>query len=124
MKKINLLSLLTYLCKTLPIKAALDLEIPYNSDINGFTPFHYCLETNNYDCINYIYQKMQVQKIILDYKCFEYAITFSGECSKVMLAETLFTQSPVLDNLSIPVVGIIRGNRSEKLFLSDEREIH
>ena len=61
---------------------------------------------------------------ILDYDSFQYAITFPGECGKVMLAETLFTDSPVLENLSSPVVGTIRGNRGEKLFLSDEREIH
>jgi len=71
----------------LPAKAAMNLDIPYSIDIDGKTPFDYCLASNNYECIIDIFKMMQKKgdTMMMDYNSFAYAVQNSGESSKRML---------------------------------------
>lgn len=93
-------------------------------DVDGHTPFDYCLETNNYAGIHYIFKQMEDQQMYLDQNAFSYAVKNKGMAMKRMLDATLFTESPALSNVQLPIIGYINNGKDELMFQDENRHIH
>lgn len=102
---------MSYLGKSQTTKKLLAENIPYLVDVDGGTPFDHCFENKDFETISHIFHHMESKLWQLEYNAFAYAIQSIDQESLRMIKNTLFTFSPILDNVPLPVTGtILNGN--------------
>ena len=64
---------MAYLGKSKTLKQLLGEDIPYLVDIDGLTPFDYCIENKDFEVISHIFHHMEAKMWVLDYNAFSFA---------------------------------------------------
>jgi len=122
-KMLNIANILAWQGKSAPLKAALEIGVPFLTDCQGKSPLEYCVKHNDSEGITAVLKLFCRPDLPLEKRVFDYALASNLPDARNLLNAFLFRDSSRASGSTRPILGRLKNTDAQLVTLRSHRNI-